>query len=53
MKSSKELKELDEAIAQSLLQPDYRPSKKEEFMSGKQLEYFRQKITSLEKRIDS
>ena len=44
MKSSKELKELDEAIAQSLLQPDYRPSKKEEFMSGKQLEYFRQKL---------
>ena len=44
MKSSKELNELNEAIAQSLLKPDYKPSKQEKFMSEQQLEYFKQKL---------
>ncbi|MGB1361465.1 MAG: RNA polymerase-binding protein DksA [Alphaproteobacteria bacterium] len=48
---SEEIQKIDEAIAKSLLPPDYKPTKKEDFMSSMQLEYFRQKLLYWKKEL--
>ena len=46
-----EIEKLDQAIAKSLLPPDYKPTKKEDFMSTMQLEYFRKKLLNWKKEL--